>query len=354
LKTSKGIQNDILLSLLQDPTRSDSEIASALGIYRQKVWRERKRLEEEKVIWGYTAVVDESQLDRIEYLYLVKTNPLSKETVDRIYHRQPQKRWEPYDVRIINTMYLNGEYDWLIHFSAPDRKTGKRYYEFNRQNRDNSQERPLLLEVSHPLWKEGKRTPTLGGLRQFLPIADSTQTVNEPDTEKPSFSMKSKVLLSLLENPTLSDSEIASTTDIYRQKIWVEKKRLEKENVIWGYTAVIDESKLDRMEYIFLSKNVAMCEEYLKRLKEDRDGENWEQYGVRIINMLYLNGEYDLLLHFSVPDTRTAKRFYEYMRQTYDEFCLEKPLMVEVSLPLWKEGKMTPIPDGLRSFLPMD
>ncbi len=44
----------ILNELLKDPTRSLEEIARACGSYRQKVWREKKKMEDGEAIWGYT------------------------------------------------------------------------------------------------------------------------------------------------------------------------------------------------------------------------------------------------------------------------------------------------------------
>ena len=70
-------EDEILESLLKDPTKSIREIAKELNSYRQKIWRKRKKLENENIIWGYTAVVDESRMNHVMYLVLLKLKPMN-------------------------------------------------------------------------------------------------------------------------------------------------------------------------------------------------------------------------------------------------------------------------------------
>ena len=70
-------EKNVLEQLYKDPTRSDREIAKKIDSYRQKVWRERKKLERKNVIWGYSAVVDETKLNYVIYLILFNTKPMS-------------------------------------------------------------------------------------------------------------------------------------------------------------------------------------------------------------------------------------------------------------------------------------
>jgi len=61
-----GNKNDVLKYLIEDASRSIRDIAKKMNSYRQKVWREKKRLEDEHIIWGYTAVVDANKIAREE------------------------------------------------------------------------------------------------------------------------------------------------------------------------------------------------------------------------------------------------------------------------------------------------
>ena len=70
----------ILNELLKDPTRSLEEIARACNSYRQKVWREKRKLEDMEAVWGYTAVVDENVIDWKSFILLIKLKPLTPES----------------------------------------------------------------------------------------------------------------------------------------------------------------------------------------------------------------------------------------------------------------------------------
>ena len=71
--SSKGKKSDanskILNALLKDPTRSMREMAKELDSYRQTIWRKKKKMEKERLIWGYTAVIDESKLGNGTYWF---------------------------------------------------------------------------------------------------------------------------------------------------------------------------------------------------------------------------------------------------------------------------------------------
>ena len=54
--------NKILDELLIDARQGIQKIAEKCKTYRQRVWREIKRMEKNKTIWGYTAVVDEEKM----------------------------------------------------------------------------------------------------------------------------------------------------------------------------------------------------------------------------------------------------------------------------------------------------
>jgi len=160
----------ILYALLRDPTRSDSDIAKEMGTYRQKVWRRRKQLEDEKALWGYTAVIDDSKFNHVSYMILMKTKTMNRELVElllqRITHNEPARQ----DIRLKNMFYVNGEYDWIMRFTAPDHATARKYYETIRLlYSDHLQERPILMDINMSLVSEGKKNPNLDKLFDYVP-----------------------------------------------------------------------------------------------------------------------------------------------------------------------------------------
>lgn len=164
-------QEGILEQLYKDPTRSDRKIAKKIDSYRQKVWRERKKLERKKVIWGYTAVVDETKLNHVVYLILFNSKPMSRELADLIIQRITKGEAQQQKVRLINVLYLNGGFDWLIMFSAPDHATARRYYDSLRVVYAKYMlEKPVLVDVNFLLVREGKTNPEIEKLEDFVPL----------------------------------------------------------------------------------------------------------------------------------------------------------------------------------------
>ncbi|UCE36529.1 MAG: Lrp/AsnC family transcriptional regulator [Thermoplasmata archaeon] len=170
-KSNKNIyNNEILHALLDDPTKSLRIIAKELKSYRQKIWREKRKLEEEHIIWGYTAVVDERKLNHVSYVMLLKMKPMTKELVDLMLLRLHGKEQEKQNVRLQDLWIVNGEYDWVLRFSAPDHPTARRYYETLRYLYDEYLlEKPVMIDLNFCLVSEGKINPELEKLRDFVP-----------------------------------------------------------------------------------------------------------------------------------------------------------------------------------------
>jgi DNA-binding Lrp family transcriptional regulator len=163
-------KKSVLERLIKNPTKSDRKIASDLKSYRQKIWRERKRFERENIIWGYTAIVDESKYNYVIYLVLLKLKPMSKELADLMTRRKGKHQPEKQNIRLINVLFVNGEYDWLIMFSAPNHAVARRYYDSLRiAYGEFLLEKPTIIDVNFALVREGKVNPELMKLYEFVP-----------------------------------------------------------------------------------------------------------------------------------------------------------------------------------------
>lgn len=170
MSKKETLDEKIVNALLSDPTRSDMEIARDLGTYRQKVWRKKKQLEDDGIIWGYTAVLDEKQLGHVCYIVLMKTKPMSEGLVDIFIQRLTGEEPRKQNVRLTNFFYVNGEFDWVLRFSAPDHATARRYYDTLRMLYDKYLlDKPVMIDVNMCLVSEGKRNPQIGDLHNFIP-----------------------------------------------------------------------------------------------------------------------------------------------------------------------------------------
>ena len=171
----KGLKNelkrDLLKCLIEDPTRSVNEIAEKLNTSRQMIWRKKKELENDKVIWGYTTVIDENKVDRELYLAHFKLRPLSKKLIDLIIERMRSRKPEEEEgVSITEIFYAGANFDCFIKFSAPNTKTARKYYEGLRITYgDYFLENPELYQIAFVVTKMGKLNPELQKFYDFLP-----------------------------------------------------------------------------------------------------------------------------------------------------------------------------------------
>jgi DNA-binding Lrp family transcriptional regulator len=160
----------VLRCLVEDSSQSIIAIAKKLKSYRQRIWRIKKRLENEKIIWGYTAVIDDMKLQRVIYIMLSKIKPLSRDFVNLVISRLTEDIPLQEGVRLIHVSYINGTFDWTIMFSAPDHATARRYYDSVRlAYAEYLLEKPVIIDVNFPCVREGKVNPDLQKLYEFVP-----------------------------------------------------------------------------------------------------------------------------------------------------------------------------------------
>ena len=161
---------NLLILLLENPTRSTKKIAMMLKSNRQTIWRKKKELEDNNVIWGYTAVIDEFKLNHVIYLILMKLKPMKKEFIDLIIKRLKERTYLKHNVRVIDTIHTNGEYDWIIRFSALNHSTARQYYDTIRVlYEDYLIEKPVIVDVNFIAVSEGKLNPEINDLYNFVP-----------------------------------------------------------------------------------------------------------------------------------------------------------------------------------------
>jgi len=165
-------------------------------------------------------------------------------------------------------------------------------------------------------------------------------------------SRKLELLKCLLEDPTRSVGKIAEKINMYRRTIWQKKKELEADHIIWGYTAVIDEGKIGHVLYIALFRikpiSKAFVDLTIKRLTTGAASNE----GVRVIDVLYINGYYDVIIRFSAPDHTTARRYYETLRSVYSDYFLGESLLCDVNFSMVRMGKLNPELEKLYDFVP--
>jgi len=165
----KEDEKKILAELQKNSRESADSIAEKCGFSRQKVWRIINKLEENKTIWGYGAIVDNEKLERTEYFILVKkTNIPVQEAADIIISRKLEKKADEFGINIESSSYLHGQYDWTLSFTAKNIKQAKRFCEALKEIYYKYISELILIEKIFPIKKCGIQNPSLKKLKEFV------------------------------------------------------------------------------------------------------------------------------------------------------------------------------------------
>ncbi|MBY6059044.1 Lrp/AsnC family transcriptional regulator [Leisingera daeponensis] len=144
-----------------------------------------------------------------------------------------------------------------------------------------------------------------------------------------------KILLALAEDGRISNSQLAQKIGLSPSPCWQRVRRLEKEGVISGYRAILDQEKLGAPE-------VVMIEVVLDR----HDDEILEAFGTtmeripEVLEVHLTTGEYDYLIKVAVNGTRGYEEFLRRklyrvpgIRHTRSSFVLRSLKNVQAFLP---------------------
>jgi len=153
---------------------------------------------------------------------------------------------------------------------------------------------------------------------------------------------KQELLHHLLEDPTQGTNKIAQKTGMNRRTIFQLQKDMEKDQTIWGYTTVVDEKKLKRVVYLLQFKTKPFTKEFADLIFKRLTTHEPEKHGVRILDVGYAIGSYDVLIIYSAPDHETARQYFEILRAVYRDHFLNEPIISQMNSYFVKNGKINP------------
>jgi DNA-binding Lrp family transcriptional regulator len=162
-------EKKVIYELQKNSKESIDKIAKKCGFSRQKVWRIIKRLEKNKTIWGYHAIIDDEKLKQKSYLVLIKkTNEPVSTAAEKILSRDIEQEAKKIGVTITESEYLHGVYDWTFCFKADNIKHAKKFCEmFNRIYHTHVSELHLLEKI-FPIKRCNVHNPEMEKLREFV------------------------------------------------------------------------------------------------------------------------------------------------------------------------------------------
>jgi len=162
-----------------------------------------------------------------------------------------------------------------------------------------------------------------------------------------------KIISLLQKDAGESVDGIAKKCGFSRQKVWRIVKRLEEDNTIWGYTAVVDDKKIDARKYIVLIKRtpVPIKRELVDKIIK-RDIERMAvkaKLQINLENSYFVNGVYDWIICFTARDVTDAKKFCEKLNTAYTGHIADLQLL-EVLFPVKTQGILNPHIEELEKF----
>ena len=163
-------EKKILEELSKNADKSVNDIANKLGFSRQKVWRIIKNLEKNHIIWGYIAVIDNQKINKKRYVMLIKRSqkPVPKDFLNQIITREMSDKAKKIGVNFINSVLLNGTYDWLISFTAENLIQAKNLVELYYQTYKDLISEIELNEYLFPVLYDGIQNPEIKKLGTFF------------------------------------------------------------------------------------------------------------------------------------------------------------------------------------------
>ena len=170
--SKKQIDEDekkVIRELQRNSKESIDKLAKKCGFSRQKVWRIIKRLENNKTIWGYHAVVDNEKINMKSYVMLIKrTNEPIGTAIDKIIKDSLAEIGKQVEVNVQVNSYLHGIYDWMFCFTAQDIRQAKKFSEILTCEFSKYIGEIHILEEIFPIKKCETLNPNIDKLKEFF------------------------------------------------------------------------------------------------------------------------------------------------------------------------------------------
>lgn len=173
-KTSKKqIDRDekkVMAELEANSKGSLNRLETRLRFSRQKIWRIIKRLERSHAIWGYTAIVDDDKRSLKNFTLMLKRSakPMDEKTLESFMSESLQEVSSGIGVSLESIRFVQGEYDWILTFTASDIRQAKKFCETVLTSYPGVFMRMSLLETLVTVRKHHIANPNATKLKEFL------------------------------------------------------------------------------------------------------------------------------------------------------------------------------------------
>lgn len=159
-----------VLNILEQHAKESAEkIAERCDLSNQKVRRIIKRLDEKKIIWGYSAITDKNRKDMKHFTLLTtRSNELLDASFSKEIVIEKLDSYLPGLVQIENIYMTHGRYSGIVTFYAPDLLTAKKLVQEINKRIGKYFKEYLLLETLFPIRKQGFKNPRIKELVGYI------------------------------------------------------------------------------------------------------------------------------------------------------------------------------------------
>ena len=160
-----------------------------------------------------------------------------------------------------------------------------------------------------------------------------------------------KVLNSLEQNAKENIDVIAKKCGFSRQKVWRIIKYLEKEKLIWGYTAVADEEGKDLKHYVLLmNRTMVPLDEKMQKEVISKKLDWYLPDLVQIEDIIITHGKYDAMITFYAPNLITARKVIESLSRRIGKY-IQEYVLLETLFPIRKHYLKNPEVKNLTTYI---
>ncbi|MBN1860625.1 MAG: Lrp/AsnC family transcriptional regulator [Candidatus Thermoplasmatota archaeon] len=173
--SKKQIDQDekrVIEQLQRNSNESIDKIAKTCGFSRQKVWRIIKRLENNKTIWGYTAIPDKEKQGVHHYIMLIKrSNQPAGDIIDNLIDGFKKYAGKNLGIFVQTACIVQGDYDMLMCFTAKDIIVAKRFTEFINKKYGSYISDIMMMEDIFSIRISGMLNPKIEDVKELFKTA---------------------------------------------------------------------------------------------------------------------------------------------------------------------------------------
>lgn len=160
-----------ILSLMKnDGTMSDFSISQKLECSRQKIWRIRRELEQDGIIWGYSIIINQKKRNRKDFIILLKRSEkiMNEKCANSLIFDEFHDLIENGDIEIETIMCLYGVFDLMLIVNAPNVFSVKSFISDIKGSWSDYFEKIVMLESLEILKKNYIKNPNLSEEKDVL------------------------------------------------------------------------------------------------------------------------------------------------------------------------------------------